>query len=65
LKPDGTPDGKVISRRKGGGAGDLIAEFRKLFVDEAPIEREVKDFRAELDALFPSTQPKEGGSDDA
>lgn len=61
-KPDGTPDGKVVSRRKG-GASNLISEFRKLFVDENPIEREVKDFRAELDALFPSNQPKEGGSD--
>jgi hypothetical protein len=65
LDADGKPDGKVISHRRRGASSDLIAEFRKLFVDESPIEQEVKDFRAELDALFPSTQPKEGGSDDS
>jgi len=65
-KADGSPDGKVISRRKGGGASDLIAEFRKLFDEGAsPIEKEVKDFRAELDALFPSNPTTKGGSDDS
>ena len=66
-REDGTIDGKLIPGRRGGGRGDLISEFRKLFLDESPIEREVKDFRAELDALFPSapTNPQKGGSDDS
>ena len=65
-KADGSLDGKVVARRRG-TRSDLITEFRKLFMDESPIEREVKDFRAELDALFPSapTNPQKGGSDDS
>jgi hypothetical protein len=58
---DGTIDGKLIPGRKGGSRGDLISAFKKLFDEPGdPIEQEVKDFRAELDALFPSNPPKGG-----
>lgn len=67
-KADGSLDGKVVSHHKsrGGSRSDLISAFRKMFDDDdSPIEQEVKDFRAELDALFPSNPPTKGGSDDS
>lgn len=65
--PEGAGGKFVSSRRGGGGPTDLIDSFKQMFgVDDRKIESEVRDFRAELDALFPSapsTQEK-GGSDD-
>lgn len=56
--------GKVVNRKRKGSRRDLIEAFQSIFDSvENPIDKEVKDFRAELDALFPSTQTKEGGSD--
>jgi len=66
--PDG-PDtkGKVVSHAAGGQA-DLIGYFRDMFAAQPDqvVEKEISEFRAELDALFPSvpsTQPRKEESD--
>ena len=64
--PDG-PGGKFVnSRHRNAGPKDLIDAFRSIFdMNEPRIDKEVKDFRKELDELFPSTpNPQEGGSND-
>jgi hypothetical protein len=52
----------VVSRGRG---ATLMGAFAEMFAKEAEetIDSKIDDFRAELDALFPSTQTKEGGSD--
>lgn len=61
---DGELDGKLVNTKRKGSRRDLIEAFQSIFDSvENPIDKEVKDFRAELDALFPSTQTKEGGND--
>ena len=65
--PDG-PGGKYVASKKSRG-DSLITAFKELFAlgGNEQIESEVKDFRAELDALFPSapTTQEKGGSDDS
>ena len=65
--PDG-PEGRFVASQHQAGArpSDLISAFQRIFDQAAPvIDQKVKDFRAELDELFPSipTTPEKGGSD--
>jgi len=65
--------GRVVSNsrhRHPGSYADLIGTFRDMFMEppEQAIDKEIDQFRAELDALFPSapTNPhQKGGSDDS
>lgn len=63
--PDqGTREGKVVSNISNRGAiRDLIGTFRDMFMQqpEQKMEKEIDEFRAELDKLFPSTPGKEEG----
>jgi hypothetical protein len=61
--------GKLVSNRKG-RYNDLIGAFRDMFLEqpENTIDKEIDEFRAELDKLFPSapsTPTEKGGSDDS
>lgn len=65
----GQGHGRAIRPRRGTYA-ELIGAFRDMFLEqpEQRVEKEVSEFRAELDKLFPSapsTQHKKGGSDDS
>lgn len=61
--PDG-PGGKYVASHKK-GSHDLVDMFRDLFQTNAnTIDSEVKDFRAELDELFPSAPTQEKGDSD-
>lgn len=66
VHPDGpNAEGKVNTiHNKGGLHADLISAFRDMFMQqpEKRIDKEVDDFRAELDKLFPSTPGKEEGT---
>lgn len=63
LHPDKTGDKNVSSSN--GSQRDLISAFREMFMQQEPeksIEKEIDQFRAELDKLFPSTPGKEEGT---
>lgn len=68
--PDGK-EGKFVTarhnKRDRGSQADLINAFQRIFDEQGNpgIDQEVRDFRAELDKLFPSapTQEKGGGDD--
>lgn len=52
--PDGEVDRFVVSRGRGVGLADAFAEMFAREAEET-IDTKIDDFRAELDALFPST----------